>query len=150
MKRELAIAGFAALSVVALGGWLRPTAARPAAAVTPASYVQTPSYFQPPDAAPGALAPVPVTTHRYPVRAARVVHRYGSADRDAGGESYRYAPVRRTRPTSHSIAIVAGGAGAGAAICALAGGGKGAAIGALAGGAGGFLFDRLTRHKNWF
>ena len=43
--------------------------------------------------------------------------------------------VRRGRSTGKSIAIVAGSAGVGAAIGALAGGGKGAAIGAVAGGA---------------
>lgn len=42
---------------------------------------------------------------------------------------------------------MAGSAGAGAAIGALAGGGKGAAIGAIAGGAGGFVYDRATREK---
>jgi len=45
------------------------------------------------------------------------------------------------------VAIVAGSAGAGAAIGALAGGGKGAAIGAISGGLGGFIFDRVTAHK---
>jgi hypothetical protein len=45
------------------------------------------------------------------------------------------------------VAIIAGGAGAGAAIGALAGHGKGAAIGALSGGAAGFIFDRMTRNK---
>jgi hypothetical protein len=45
------------------------------------------------------------------------------------------------------VAIVAGSAGAGAAIGALAGGGKGAAIGAISGGLGGFIFDRMTAHK---
>ncbi|PYX79224.1 MAG: hypothetical protein DMG70_28725 [Acidobacteria bacterium] len=42
-------------------------------------------------------------------------------------------PVHRTRSTRNSVLIVAGSAGTGAAIGALAGGGKGAAISALAG-----------------
>lgn len=54
---------------------------------------------------------------------------------------------RRGRSTGKSVAIVAGSAGAGAAIGALAGGGKGAAIGGLTGGAAGFIYDRLTHNK---
>jgi len=42
---------------------------------------------------------------------------------------------------------VAGSAGAGAAIGALAGGGKGAAIGAASGGVAGFIYDRMTHNK---
>ena len=55
-------------------------------------------------------------------------------------------PVHRTRSTRNSVLIVAGSAGTGAAIGALAGGGKGAGIGALAGGAAGFIYDRLTHN----
>lgn len=68
---------------------------------------------------------------------------------DGGPETVRYVerrPVRQQRSTKKSAAIVAGSAGAGAAIGAIAGGGKGAALGALTGGVAGFVYDRLT-HK---
>jgi hypothetical protein len=70
----------------------------------------------------------------------RVVRTYVQQDRD-------YVVRRNKRSTGKSVAIVAGSAGAGAAIGALAGGGKGAAIGGLAGGAAGFVYDRLTHNK---
>ncbi len=55
--------------------------------------------------------------------------------------------THRHRSTGKSVAIVAGSAGTGAAIGAIAGGGKGAGIGALAGGAAGLVYDRLTANK---
>lgn len=65
-----------------------------------------------------------------------------TGQRDVYGE-----PVQKKRSTGKSVMIVAGSAGAGAAIGALAGGKKGAAIGAISGGVAGLIYDRATANK---
>lgn len=123
MRSGITVALMALLAALAVAGWVRtpaPTVAQadPPAATLPASF-------------------------NTPVGARPAVYRQAS--------QREYVParrvVRRQRPFSHSVAIVAGSAGAGAAIGALAGHGKGAAIGALSGGAAGLIYDRLTHNR---
>jgi uncharacterized protein YcfJ len=56
-------------------------------------------------------------------------------------------PIVRDRSPKMRAAIIAGSAAGGAIIGGIAGGGRGAAIGALTGAAGGYIYDRVTRHK---
>lgn len=84
----------------------------------------------------------PQLTRRSSSSTSRSVTNERYVTRTSSGE-----PVRHHRSTAKSVAIVAGSAGTGAAIGAIAGGGKGAGIGALAGGAAGLVYDRLTANK---
>ncbi len=118
IKRGLIITLILALGAVAVAGWTRTP--EPALAQTDQAQVQM-AYADP------AARP-------------RVVTRYATP-------APRATVVRRSRPLKKSVAIVAGSAGVGAAIGALAGGGKGAAIGALSGGTAGFIYDRLTHRR---
>jgi len=54
---------------------------------------------------------------------------------------------KKKRSTQKEILIVAGSAGAGAAIGGIAGGKKGAAIGAVSGGVAGLVYDLATRNN---
>jgi hypothetical protein len=66
-------------------------------------------------------------------------------------ETARAAPApttqKRKRSTEKEVLIVAGSAGAGAAIGGVAAGKKGAAVGALSGGVAGLIYDLATRDK---
>jgi uncharacterized protein YcfJ len=133
MKRELTIAGFTAVSVLAVTGWMKPDAP---AGLTPVQAFAPPAEQA---AVVNTRASVPVT--RAPaLQSAAVPRQVVSPVRNI-------AVSKEPRSTAKSAAIIAGSAAGGAAVGGLAGGGKGAAIGAIAGGAGGYVYDRVTRDK---
>ena len=143
------IAAFALLSAVAVAGWTR----QPGAPALLFQYSRQP--LPPPRiiARNRRIRTQPTRRMRPTMRRAlthtiepRVVR--SNTVRSNYVERNREVVVqRRGRSTGKSAAIVAGSAGAGAAIGAVAGGGKGAGIGALSGGAAGFIYDRLTHNR---
>jgi hypothetical protein len=145
----LTLAGIGVLAGVAILGWTRSTEVAPQSLINPAT---APVY--PVSSSESAPAGLPAYATRSTIRTIESQPLQQPAPYYADRASYgartstgRRRVVTRERPLSHSVGIVAGGAGAGAAIGALAGGGKGAGIGALSGGAAGLIYDRLTHKK---
>jgi hypothetical protein len=173
MRDRLMTFGFAALAAVATAGWMRtPTPVQVAPAALTSNFnapqaatqslggdvlgtPETPTFqpavltTQPQRTTAKAAAPVYQTVqYRRPVYRDRDARNrtYRDSDyRDYRNEDYRYEGERRS--AGKSAAIIAGSAGAGAAIGGMAGGGKGAAIGAIVGGVAGTVYDRSTHKK---
>jgi uncharacterized protein YcfJ len=143
-KSILLITAICALAVIAVAGWVRSLDNPEQSAIAPVDSnvaatelgVNEPSYASPQYVK--TISPAPAASAYAPPEAPQQY-----ADRPEQPATV----VTRRRPVSHSVAIVGGSAGAGAAIGAIAGGGKGAGIGALSGGAAGFIYDRLTHKK---
>ena len=132
-----------AVLVSALGLWAVPKLVNPQIAMAQnqdQEGVTRPWHERAPSTKPSAAGRAPTSTYNDSTYS---TDQNNQTVRDTYGE-----PVRRHHRTpDQSALIVAGSAGTGAAIGAIAGGGKGAAIGAISGGAAGFIYDRLTANK---
>lgn len=83
----------------------------------------------------------------HPVRLESNARREDMAHAPAIATTRPAREIAKPRSWEREVLIVAGSAGAGAAIGGLAAGKKGAGVGAAAGGAGGLIYDLLTRRK---
>lgn len=166
MKDGIITVGFCALTAIATAGWMRQT--QPAPAPAPVMQALPVMQYEPgmpalpmgvrsavyeesgvPVYRPRTVTPRPVL-YQAPQRAvsgATMPQRHVEDAPRVVRASHREPVVTKQRSRAKSVAIVAGGAGAGAAIGAAVGGGKGAAIGAVSGGTAGLVYDRMTANK---
>jgi hypothetical protein len=88
-------------------------------------------------------ASVPAARYVQTARRPAVVPRSTSVQ----GVSTAQAPVKTTRSTKKSVAIIAGSAAAGAVVGGVAKGKKGAVIGGIVGGAAATIWDQVRRRR---
>lgn len=102
-------------------------------------------------ATPGSALPVRYVEPFAPVQSAGYVQTVNrpAVTRSAPVQrsSTAPAPVKTTRSTKKSVAIIAGSTAAGAVVGGVAKGKKGAVVGGIVGGAAATIWDQVTRRK---